>query len=169
MHPIILLNLTSMLNMASGWLIVFVLLLLMLVALVLGRKVGVFISLKTGDAQDNAKPLAAAVFALTAFLLVFAFNMSGTRYDARREALISEANAIGTAILRADLYPDSVRKELRRGFNEYLEARISFYTVGPQFDSARYWMSQSEAAGKKLWATATTYARATNTIVPTGK
>jgi hypothetical protein len=38
-------------------------------------------------------------------LLAFTFGMSNDRYNKRRDLIIEEANDIGTAILRADLYP----------------------------------------------------------------
>src|SRR6476620_1637047 len=46
---------------------------------------------------------------LLGLLLAFTFSMSNFRFDMRRELLVEEANNIGTAVLRADLYPDSTR------------------------------------------------------------
>ena len=43
---------------------------------------------------------------------------------------LDEANEIGTAILRCDMYPDSVRNPLRADFKEYIETRIAYYAVG---------------------------------------
>jgi hypothetical protein len=42
--------------------------------------------------------------------------MSGERYDTRRKIIIEEANDIGTALLRSDLYPDSTRTLFRSDF-----------------------------------------------------
>jgi len=42
---------------------------------------------------------------LLALLLGFTFSMSMQRYDDRSQAVIEEANAIGTAVLRVQLLP----------------------------------------------------------------
>ena len=51
----------------------------------------------------------ASILGSLALLLGFTFNMSRQRYDARSMALIDEANAIGTAILRIQLLPAEFR------------------------------------------------------------
>lgn len=51
----------------------------------------------------------ASILGLLALLLGFTFSMSMQRYDHLNQALIEEANAIGTAVLRAQLLPDSQR------------------------------------------------------------
>jgi hypothetical protein len=45
------------------------------------------------------------VLGLLALMLSFTFAMSLTRFDEGRDALLNEANAIGTAALRAGLLP----------------------------------------------------------------
>jgi hypothetical protein len=42
---------------------------------------------------------------LLALIISFTFAMALSRFDARRDALLREANAIGTAALRARLLP----------------------------------------------------------------
>ncbi len=44
-------------------------------------------------------------------MLAFTLGMAGSRFDQRRELLLDEANAIGTARLRADLVPEPTRGE----------------------------------------------------------
>jgi len=53
--------------------------------------------------------LQAAVFGLLALMIGFTFAMTLSRYDARRAAVLSEANAIGTTALRARLLPEPHR------------------------------------------------------------
>ena len=75
-------------------------------------------------------PVEGSLLGLLAFLLAFTFSMSASRYDARRHVLIEEANDIGTAVLRADLYSDEERRSFRADFKEYVEARIAFHEAG---------------------------------------
>ncbi len=44
--------------------------------------------------------------------------MSSARHDKCIDMVIQEANDIGTAILRADLYPDSLRNPMRSEFKK---------------------------------------------------
>ncbi|MCU0395024.1 MAG: hypothetical protein MUF29_03895 [Chitinophagaceae bacterium] len=159
----------SWLNIQPGWVIALLLILLMTVALWLGRTAAMLHARHTGNVPDNSKTIISSLLALTAFLLGFAFSMSATRYENRRQAIVEEANAIGTAILRADLYPDSMRTVLRTQFKTYLDQRISFFTVGAQYDSALYWENEAGKTAAQLWATATTYARSTKELIPTAQ
>ena len=45
------------------------------------------------------------ILALFAFMLAFTFGMAGSRFEARRQAVLEEANAIGTTYLRTRLLP----------------------------------------------------------------
>ena len=55
--------------------------------------------------EGNVLTMEAAMLGLLALMLSFTFAMAVTRFDARRDALLKEANAIGTAALRARLLP----------------------------------------------------------------
>jgi len=63
----------------------------------------------------------AAVFALLGLLLAFSFAGGNSRLDTRRQLIIEEANAIGTAYLRLDMLAAD-QPEMRRLFREYLDA-----------------------------------------------
>ena len=66
----------------------------------------------------------AAVFALLGLLLGFSFAGGTSRLDARRQLIVQEANAIGTAYLRLNLLPSTEQPEMRRLFREYVDARL---------------------------------------------
>ena len=66
-------------------------------------------------------------------MLAFTFGMLNSRFDVRRKLAIEETNAISTAILRAAVYPDSMKNILRNHFEDYLEARIAFLQEGIDF------------------------------------
>ena len=75
----------------------------------------------------NLGAIETAIFALLGLLLGFAFAGATSRFDARRDLVVSEANAIGTAYLRLDLLPSASQPELRRLFRDYLDARVNIY------------------------------------------
>ncbi len=96
-----------------------------------------------------------SLLGLLALLLSFTFGMSSEKHDYRLKVIIQEGNYIGTAILRADLYPDSIRKAFRHDFKTYVESRIEFSEAGR--DTARIYKSleNSYAIQQLLWNRAT--------------
>src|SRR4029450_7972437 len=50
--------------------------------------------------------MAGATLGLLAFILAFTFGLAAARFDTRRQLLLDEANAIGTAYLRAGMLPE---------------------------------------------------------------
>lgn len=89
--------------------------------------------------------------------------MSSSRFDTRRYLVIEEANAIGTAVLRTDIYPDSVRKLLRANLKDYVEARIAFYEAHMDLEKALEHYGKADAIGKKVWSIAAVYAQQNTT------
>ena len=65
-----------------------------------------------------------AALGLLAFMLAFSFGMAGSIHKARKELVIEEVNAIGTAYLRAQLIPEPASSELQGLLREYVDVRI---------------------------------------------
>jgi hypothetical protein len=61
---------------------------------------------------------------LLALLLGFTFAMSVSRFDNRRHMVVKEANAIGTAALRAHVLPAAEQAEMRDLFRRYVDVRV---------------------------------------------
>ena len=68
-----------------------------------------------------------ATLALVAFLVAFAFSGAGGRFVDRLDVIVEEANALGTAWLRADVLPDPQRTELKAALKEYTTDRVALY------------------------------------------
>jgi hypothetical protein len=103
--------------------------------------------------HEKDAPIGAVVgstLGLLAFLLAFTFGMAASRYDTRKQLVLQEANAIGTAYLRAELLPEPQRGEIRNLLREYAAPRVRGVTwlMTPE---AR---AQSSALHDKLWAAA---------------
>jgi hypothetical protein len=92
-----------------------------------------------GSSHPQHKPESgateAAVFGLLGLLLAFTFSGAGARFDARREMILEEANAIGTAWLRIDLLPQASQQPIRDLFRKYVDERLATYrSVGNAAD-----------------------------------
>jgi hypothetical protein len=100
----------------------------------LGVRTGTYRRQKDPDTvAEGIGPLETALLGLLSLLLSFTFSMSASRYDSRRSAIVNEANDISTAILNADLYPDSIRRDLRGDLEQYVDERIRYY----QYDNEK--------------------------------
>jgi hypothetical protein len=88
---------------------------------------------------------------LLGLLLAFTFGMAGERYDRRKTLVVEEANAIGTAWLRADLVPEPMRGQAREILREYTQVRLDAANYGnrPRVVAA---LARSEQLHEALWA-----------------
>lgn len=108
---------------------------------------------KSHYAEEKEAPvgaMVASILALLAFLVAFTFNLSATRFDARRQAVLDEANDIGTTYLRTDMLPKPQRDESKRILQEYVEIRLSGVKSGTVSDT----IARSEELHSKLWQSA---------------
>jgi len=95
-----------------------------------------------------------AILALLGLLLGFAFAGATSRFEARRDQIVQEANAIGTAYLRLDLVPPSEQPDLRRLFRAYLETRLRIYEPRSDPASAQTLFAEVSDLQQKIWTRA---------------
>ncbi|MDW5267104.1 MULTISPECIES: hypothetical protein [Acidobacteriaceae] len=113
----------------------------MLLLLELGRR---FRASRKHPVQSNA--VEGAVFALFGLLLAFTFSGAVTRYDAHRQLVVQETNAIGTAYLRLDLVAPPAQPALRQLFRDYTTSRLHL------FDEVHEEVSpESERLQREIW------------------
>jgi len=98
---------------------------LMVGAVVLGRRIAIWQIATLGrKSEEGISAIDGAVLGLLGLLLAFAFGMAGDHLQTRRNLIVSEANAIGTAWLRIDCLPLNDQPPMREHFRQYLEARL---------------------------------------------
>jgi hypothetical protein len=142
-----------------SWLLMLGLLALMLMCVYGGVKVHGRRPSATKEKKEARGAIMSPMLALFGFLLAFTFGMSGSRFDDRRRTIIDEANAIGTAILRADMYPDTARKAFRSDFKDYLEARITYYESRRHLADVTQSLNEADVLGQHIWDRASTLSR----------
>jgi hypothetical protein len=125
-----------------------------LAMLELGRRLGIrrLASDPTG-AQAGTGAVEGAVFALVGLLIAFTFSGAASRFDARRDLIVAETNAVGTAWLRLDLLP-APQPAIRDSFIQYLDARLAVYRELPDIDAARAALAKATALQATIWAQA---------------
>jgi len=81
--------------------------------------------LPKGMGKDGQEAyVVSAVLGLLALLMGFTFSLALDRYEDRRELVLQEANAIGTAYLRAQLLPEPSRSQLSATLMAYTANRL---------------------------------------------
>lgn len=99
-----------------------------LLALAFGRAMGK----RLAPVQDDSDGfLLSSVLGLLALLLGFSFALAIDRYETRRVLVQQEANAVGTAYLRAQLLEEPHRSRIRSILIRYTENRIVLASTGP--------------------------------------
>jgi hypothetical protein len=97
------------------------------------------------------------VFTILGLLMAFTFHGAAGRFEARRDDVTREANAISTAYQRLRLLPEPARTSLRKEFRSYIDLRLHLYANGPDNgyatqlrasteQQARIWQQAADAA-----------------------
>ena len=114
---------------------------------------------------------------IIALLLGFTFSQALGRYEARSIAVVDEANAIGTAVLRADLVPDSARNIARTSLRDYLQVRTEAavfpvrsgewedLTTTAEKLHAKIWSSTQQVVGVDDGPIASLYVQSINEVI----
>ena len=108
-----------------------------LILLEVGRRIGDRrLARDPEGARAGTGVVEGAVFALVGLLIAFTFSGAATRFDRRRDPIVQETNAIGTAYLRLDLLPPDARSALQEDFRRYVDTRLDAYRKLPDVEAA---------------------------------
>ncbi len=125
-----------------------------LAMLELGRRLGTRrLASDPAGAQAGTGAVEGAVFALVGLLIAFTFSGAASRFDERRDLIVAETNAIGTAWLRLDLLPAD-QPAIRDSFLQYLDARLAVYRKLPDLEAAQAELAKATALQATIWAQA---------------
>ena len=81
-------------------------------------------AIATESMKSQANAVLVSMLGLLALLPGFTFSLALQRYDDRSQAVVAEANAIGTTYLRAQLLPKGMHDEVQALLRQYLDVRI---------------------------------------------
>src|SRR5215831_995347 len=112
------------------WALFIVILLVVLLSVEFGYRLGKY---RRGRREEEKEAplgtMVGATLGLFAFILAFTFGLAATRFDAGRQVLLDEANAIGTTYLRAGMLPEQ-REEIRTLLRNYVDTRLKAVRPG---------------------------------------
>lgn len=138
----------------SSFLIVGILCIVLLVAIEVGFRLGMRHGREANEAtRSQVNTIQASLLGVLALLLGFTFSLSLQRFDSRSAAVVNEANAIGTAWLRSELLPASVRSDVRAAMQQYIAARVAAGEESLDHVERRAdLLAQTEVIQEDLWS-----------------
>jgi hypothetical protein len=95
--------------------------------------------------------LQAALLGLVGLILAFGLTMAVGRYDARRSAVVDDANAIGTTYLRAQTLKEPSRTHSLRDLERYTDASIRLSGTVPGSGAAHAAIAAENRLQRSLW------------------
>lgn len=146
--------------LARGTLVLFLgLFVAQLAALEAGFRLGSWRRSAEGPDHDGIGVITAGMLGLLGFTLGLTISIAQSRFEARRETVVLEANTIGTAWLRAGLMGEEQAAALRHEIAEYTKLRIDFVQAEAPEQIAGD-QAATSAAQNRIWAQAQSWARA---------
>ena len=105
---------------------------------------------KDTETSEDLGIIQTATLTLLALIIGFTFSMAIDRHDQRELLEESEANAIGTQYLRADLLPPKLASSTQDLLKQYLDQRILFYSKHTN-EMAQEIQRKTDAIEQILW------------------
>ncbi len=133
-------------------------------AMLAGAELGYRVGRKFAtDIPENTKSqistVEAAILGVLALLLGFTMSMAVSRFEARKQLVLEEADAIGTSLLRAQLLPAAARLEITGLLHQYVDVRLEYGIAGSDLPRLEALNAQTTRLQTELWSRATYYAQ----------
>jgi len=126
----------------------------LIAGLVTAHEIGFLLGSLTRSADDPFDRQVALVRtstgALVAFLVGFAFSGAASRFVDRADIIVKEANALGTAYLRADTIAEPQRDELKAALKEYTADRVALLS-GQRRDQIEPLLAKVASLHERMW------------------
>lgn len=107
------------------------------------------------EVKAQTSTIQAGILGLLALLLGFTFNMALQRFDNRSYAVIKEANAIGTSLLRTKLLPSPYDSITYHMLQEYIDLRTEISSIDLTQEQERKEINkETNLVQDKIWDTA---------------
>lgn len=130
------------------WVLSGITIVVLLLAVESGYRLGGYRLRRSGEEHaPHVLAMVTATMGLLALVLAFTFGLAATRFEARKQIVVDEANAIETTYLRAGLLPGDHGANVRELLRKYVDSRLLAVKPG-NVEQAR---QRSEALHQELW------------------
>ena len=131
----------------------------LIAGLVAAHEIGFVLGSRTRSSDDpfdrQVVLIRTATGALVAFLVGFAFSGAASRFVDRADLIVKEANALGTAYLRADTIAEPQRDELKSALKEYTADRVVLLSR-EGCDQIETLLAKIDGLHERMWRSAIT-------------
>ncbi|AQT70304.1 hypothetical protein STSP2_03510 [Anaerohalosphaera lusitana] len=105
------------------------------------------------EPDSSVGPAVGATLAMVGFLIAFAFALSNERLETRKQLLLDEVNAIGTAYLRTHLLEDPYGREIKKLLEKYVDIRtlVADEAVRADPEKMKQLIARSEQLQDLMW------------------
>jgi hypothetical protein len=121
-----------------------------------GTALGIFLGHRVRHLSDSLKDplgvLQAALLGVVGLILAFGLSLAVTRYEDRRDAVVDEANTIGTTYLRAQTLPEPMRSKSLALLRTYADSAVRLTNYVPGSDQELAAIDSEEELQRRLWA-----------------
>ena len=142
----------GLLHQLPIWLCCLLIISILLVALEFGYRAGLSRrGLWKGVDSSGGQHILTSMFALLGLILAFTYGAGVNRFDARKEAVVLEVNAMSTAFLRADLVAEPGRTKLKQALLDYARSRVPKRGQRLSEEQSQEIIQKSLQVQSKLW------------------
>lgn len=140
----------------NPWLSYVLSIVVVLVAAEIGNIAGNRIRRRNPDAMSTEiTTFQSAALGLLALIIGFTFAMTLSLYDARKKAVLDEANAIRTTALRAEVLPAPNGEQIHKLLRDYIQLRIAMIQARKSPALFEQTIRRSQELQGQLWRYAT--------------
>ncbi len=124
---------------------------IVLVAAEIGFRIGMWLQRRDPDSKGSpvTGTVVGGLLGLMAFLLAFSIGIVINQHNGRKTMVVTEANAVGTAYLRADFLGEPDGTTSRNLLQEYVQVRLAAAADEAQLESG---LIRSEEIHGQLWS-----------------
>lgn len=130
------------------WLFFFIVVTVLFSAFALGHRINQRI--KKGSGKPN-KSTFIIESTLLSMLLSFTFSNAVSKYEKRKGTMEQEINAISTALLVGEMYPDSITSVFKEKMRDYIDVRIAYYEAHDDRAEIRQTMITGDSLAKAMF------------------
>jgi hypothetical protein len=116
-----------------------------------GLGVGLYLRKHSETLKEPFGVLQAALLGLVGLILAFGLSLAVGRYESRRAAVVDDANAIGTAYLRAQTLSEPMRSRSLALYLPYTDASLRLSHAIPGTAKQRRAIEDGSALQRRLW------------------
>jgi hypothetical protein len=121
---------------------------------VLGYLTGRVLRMQADTLREPVGIVQGAFFALVGLILAFGLTLAIGRYDARRAAVVGDANTIGTTYLRAQTLAEPMRSRSLELLKQYTDASLALSRAVPTTANFARAVAEEDALQRRLWSLA---------------